>query len=95
MTVIDEYLEKVSLPQRAELARVRQIVKQVVPDAEETISYGMPTLKYNNQYLIYFAAFKDHMSIFPGTIRFTADNPVPESTIKAIVINRLAIISKD
>lgn len=65
MTVIDEYLKNVSFPQREELERVRKIIKQLVPDAEESISYGMPVFKYNNQYLIWFAAFKDHMSIFP------------------------------
>ena len=66
MSVIDDYLVDVSQPQRNELERVRQIIKQVVPDAEEVITYGMPGFKYNKKYLIAFAAFSDHMSIFPG-----------------------------
>jgi uncharacterized protein YdhG (YjbR/CyaY superfamily) len=65
MSVIDEHLKNVSQPQREALERVRHIVKQTVPDAEETISYGMPAFKYNKQPLIYFDAFKDHMSLFP------------------------------
>ena len=65
MSAIDEYLKNVSTPQKAALERVRKVVKQIVPDAEEVISYGMPAFKVNKQYLIYFAAFKNHMSIFP------------------------------
>jgi uncharacterized protein YdhG (YjbR/CyaY superfamily) len=94
MSVIDEYLKKVKPSQRAELERVRGIVKQLVPEAEETISYGMPTFKVNNKVLIYFAAYKNHMSIFPRTIKFTEEKPLPESVIKEIVLNRLKTITK-
>ncbi len=66
MIVIDEYLESTTPSQRAELEKIRQLVKQMVPDAEEVISYGIPTLKYKGKYLIHFAAFKNHMSVFPG-----------------------------
>lgn len=66
MSVIDEYLQNVSSPQKEELERVRAIVQQTVPDAEEVISYGMPGFKYQKKYLVTFGAFKDHMSIFPG-----------------------------
>ncbi|MDB5165745.1 MAG: hypothetical protein JWM00_635 [Candidatus Saccharibacteria bacterium] len=66
MPVVDEYLERVAAPQRAELERIRAIVKQVVPDAEEVITYAMPGFKYEGKYLIAYAPFKDHMSIFPG-----------------------------
>lgn len=62
---IDDYLKNVSPEHKAELERVRKIVKTVVPDAEETISYGIPAFKYNGQPLLYFAAFKNHMSLFP------------------------------
>ncbi len=64
MTVIDSYLDKLNPGQRDSLERIRKIVKQTVPDAEETISYGMPTFKLKGKRLIYFAAYKDHMSIF-------------------------------
>ena len=66
MSVIDDYLQKVPATQRAELDRVRQIVKAAVPEAEEIITYGMPGFKYHEKYLIAFAAFKDHLSVFPG-----------------------------
>ncbi len=56
---------KVSEPQRSELGRIRRIVRDVVPEAEEVMSYGMPGFKYRNKYLVGFAAFKDHLSLFP------------------------------
>lgn len=67
MSVIDDYFDKHTTPtQRVELEKIRQTAKKLVPEAEETISYGIPTLKYKGTYLIYFAAFKNHMSVFPG-----------------------------
>lgn len=65
MSVVDDYLIKVDAPQRAALERVRAIVKQAVPEAEEVISYGMPGFKYKKKYLFGYAEFKDHLSLFP------------------------------
>lgn len=66
MTVIDDYLAEHATPaQRTELERIRSIVKQMVPDAEEVMSYAIPTLNYKGKHLVHFAAFKDHMSLFP------------------------------
>jgi uncharacterized protein YdhG (YjbR/CyaY superfamily) len=65
MTVIDDYLAKIDAPQRAELERIRKIVKTTVPEVKEVISYGMPGFKYKDKYLIAFSAFKDHLSLFP------------------------------
>jgi uncharacterized protein YdhG (YjbR/CyaY superfamily) len=108
MSVIDNYLEDVSSPQKRELERVRRIIISTVPEAEEVITYGMPGYKYKGKYLIAFAPFKNHMSIFPGTgaivalkdkltkfklskgtIQFTKENPIPEPTLKAIILNRI------
>jgi len=66
MSVIDEYLKNIAPPQRLELERIRKSIKHIVPDAEETIGYGMPVFKYKGKYLIGLSAFKNHMSIFPG-----------------------------
>jgi uncharacterized protein YdhG (YjbR/CyaY superfamily) len=62
---VDKYLKSVIEPQRAELERIRRIVRQLVSEAYEVISYGMPGYKYKGKYLIGYAAFKDHMSLFP------------------------------
>src|SRR5512132_3420977 len=65
MGVIDDYLEDLGDSQRAELERIRRIVLDRVPDAEEGRSYGMPAFRYKRKPLLGFAALKDHLSLFP------------------------------
>lgn len=65
MTVIDEYTARFDNPERTELERIRQLVLEVTPDAQEVISYGMPGFKYKGKYLCGFNAFKHHLSFFP------------------------------
>lgn len=60
------YYATLSIEQLAELQRVKGVVLEVEPKAEEVLSYGIPTLDYNGKHLIHYAAFKDHYSIFPG-----------------------------
>lgn len=67
MSVIDELLEKVDPAQRSELERIRNITKKLCPEATEVMTYGMPGFKYKDKYLLSFAGFKDHMSLFPGS----------------------------
>lgn len=63
--MIDDYFKTLTPAERAALERIRKIVKKVAPQAEEIISYGMPGFKYRGKYLVGFAAFKQHLSIFP------------------------------
>lgn len=65
MSAVDDYLNGVNPEHRAVLQRIRELVQGLVPEAEESISYAMPTFKYKGKPLIYFASFKNHMSIFP------------------------------
>jgi uncharacterized protein YdhG (YjbR/CyaY superfamily) len=44
---------------------MRAIIRRASPEAEETISYNMPTFKLNGSYFIYFAAWKNHISLYP------------------------------
>lgn len=68
MTIIDDLLNRIDNPvYRTELERMRKVINQTCPDAEEVMTYGMPGFKYKGKYLISFGAFKDHMSIFPGS----------------------------
>jgi hypothetical protein len=64
MGVIDDYLEGLGDGQRAELERIRRIVLDSVPDAEEGRSYGMPAFRYKRKPLLGFAALKDHLSLY-------------------------------
>lgn len=61
-----EYLRTLGPRQRAALQRVRRIVRAEIPDAEERISYGMPTVGSNGRWLVGFCAFGKHCSFFPG-----------------------------
>lgn len=47
------------------LERIRTTIKKAVPKAEEGISYKMPTFYFKGQYLIYFAAYKKHIGLYP------------------------------
>lgn len=66
MQTVNEYLEHVSPDQMREYARVRSVVCELIPDATETMSYGVPTFKYKGKNLLHFGAFREHVSIFPG-----------------------------
>jgi len=65
MTVIDDYLKNTDPSKRKELERIRMLAKKIVPDAEEAISYGMPTLKHQGKPFLGFDAHKNHIGIYP------------------------------
>lgn len=65
MTVIDHYLKNLDPLKRKQLERIRNLAKEVVTDAEEVISYGMPTLKYKGKSFLGFNAHKNHIGIYP------------------------------
>lgn len=64
-TNIDEYLATLPEDKRHILEALRQTIKEAAPEAEEVISYMMPTFRYHGV-LLHFAAFKNHYSLFPG-----------------------------
>lgn len=63
---IDEYIKTFPKNIQKILETVRQIVKKNAPDADETISYQIPTFKLNGN-LVHFAAFKNHIGFYPGS----------------------------
>ena len=62
---IDAYLAGLPPAQRGALQRLRAQIARLVPDAVETISYGMPTFKLHGRFLVSFAGWKAHCSIYP------------------------------
>ncbi|HTW18611.1 MAG TPA: DUF1801 domain-containing protein [Mycobacteriales bacterium] len=62
---IDAYLAGVEEPKRSTLDEVRTRILEVIPDAEQTISYGCPAFKVNGKTVAGFAAFKNHLSYLP------------------------------
>src|SRR5438067_11772827 len=109
-TTIDEYLASVKSEQRAALQKLRQTIRAVVPSAKECISYGIPAFRLNGRSLVFFGAWANHCSFYPGssatlkdfrddlkrfqvskgTIRFSADNPLPLTLVKKLIKARIA-----
>ena len=61
---VDEYIAAFSPEVQAILEKIRSTVRAAAPQAEETISYQMPTFKQGGV-LIHFAAFKNHIGVYP------------------------------
>jgi uncharacterized protein YdhG (YjbR/CyaY superfamily) len=62
---INTYLADLDEPKRTTLQQLRQDILEVVPNAEECISYGMPAFKVRGKTVAGFAAFKNHLSYLP------------------------------
>lgn len=62
---IDSYLAALSEPKRSTLDALRRAILEVVPEAEQCISYGMPAFKVNGKTVAGLAAFKNHLSYLP------------------------------
>jgi uncharacterized protein YdhG (YjbR/CyaY superfamily) len=92
MATVAEYLAGIGFDERAAYERIRAIAREIVPDAGETISYGMPTLTYRGKHLIYFGVFTKHMSVYPPTVKFTVAEPVPRAVVEEMVRARVAAI---
>ena len=62
---IDEYIAGFPGSTREHLEQIRATIRKAVPGAKEAISYGMPAFNVNSYYLIYFAAYKKHIGLYP------------------------------
>ena len=66
-TSVDEYLDAQPTLARAALDEVRATLRAAVPDGEESISYGIPTVKLGGRMLLSYAGFAKHCSLFPAS----------------------------
>jgi uncharacterized protein YdhG (YjbR/CyaY superfamily) len=71
---IDSYLAGLRAEQRDALEHLRAEVGRLVPDATETMSYGLPTFKLNGRALLAYAGWKEHCSIYPMSGEFLEAN---------------------
>jgi uncharacterized protein YdhG (YjbR/CyaY superfamily) len=62
---IDEYIKAFPEDVQIILEKIRQTVQKAAPESVETISYQMPAFKLNGRILIYFAAWKEHIGLYP------------------------------
>ncbi|QUE87766.1 iron chaperone [Exiguobacterium alkaliphilum] len=64
MTTVDEYILQFPVEVQAILQTLRKSVKDISPEAEEKMSYQMPTY-YLKGNLVHFAAYKNHIGFYP------------------------------
>jgi uncharacterized protein YdhG (YjbR/CyaY superfamily) len=69
---VDAYIARHPQEVRATLRRVRSIIRKALPAAEETISYQIPSYRLHGTYVVYFAGWKEHYSVYPVTDRVVA-----------------------
>jgi len=62
---VDEYIESQDEDVRPKLNEIRAVIRAAIPDAEECISWSMPTYRKGNN-LLHFAASKKHLGLYPG-----------------------------
>ncbi len=75
MTPIDDYILSQDSAFHSTLFELRDIFKEVLPDATEKMSYSMPSF-FQNKVLVYFALCKKHIGIYPtpSAMMFFADD---------------------
>jgi uncharacterized protein YdhG (YjbR/CyaY superfamily) len=75
---VEEYLEELDEPKRSTLRQLRSSILDVIPEAEECISYGLPAFRVRGKVIAGFAAFKNHLSYLPHS-----GSVIPELGAKA------------
>jgi len=64
---IDGYLAGVNADQRVALEKLRKAIHAAAPKVEECISYGIPAFRLNGRSLVFFGAWANHCSFYPGS----------------------------
>jgi uncharacterized protein YdhG (YjbR/CyaY superfamily) len=65
MTEVDAYLAALEEPKRGTLETLRRTILEIVPDAEQVISYRVPAFRVGGKTVAGFAALKNHLSYLP------------------------------
>jgi uncharacterized protein YdhG (YjbR/CyaY superfamily) len=64
---VDEYMAAVPDDRRAPLEALRRTIRAAAPEAVESIAYDMPAFRLNDAFLVSYASFKNHFSLFPAS----------------------------
>ena len=64
---VDEYMAALPDDRRAVLEEIRQTIRAAAPGATETIAYRMPAFTSHGRFLVSFAAYRLHYSLFPAS----------------------------
>ncbi len=62
---VDDYLGRLDEPQRGTLTTLRRSILEVIPTAEQCMSYGLPAFRVQGKVVAGFGAFKHHLSYLP------------------------------
>lgn len=62
---VTAYIARIPEPQKSTLVQLRKTIQEIIPNAEEVISYGFPGYRLNGKVICGFDAFKNHCSFFP------------------------------
>jgi uncharacterized protein YdhG (YjbR/CyaY superfamily) len=75
---VDGYLAALDEPKRSTLVKLRESILEVVPNAEQCLSYRVPAYKVHGRTVAGFAAFTDHLSYLPhsGSVLAQLDDEV-------------------
>src|SRR5579864_675953 len=85
---VDEYIASQPEAVQGILKRVRSAIRKAVPGAEELISYKIPAYELNGDPMLYFAAWKQHYSLYPATDPVLAafkDDLAPYQVVKRTI----------
>jgi uncharacterized protein YdhG (YjbR/CyaY superfamily) len=84
---VAEYLRRVPAPQRRALQALRKTIRKAAPDAEERLSYGIPSIYAGSRMLVAYAAAAHHCAFHPGAmpVRRHADELAAYDTSKGTV----------
>ncbi|MDI9311910.1 MAG: DUF1801 domain-containing protein [Limnohabitans sp.] len=63
-TSVIAYIQQFPAPVQEIMHTLRNLILQIAPDAEESISYGMPAYKTHKKPLVYFAGYKNHIGLY-------------------------------
>jgi len=64
---VDDYIETLPEAVHVTIERVRNSIRNALPDADESISYNMPTYKMRGNRILYFAVWKKHYALYGAT----------------------------
>lgn len=84
---IDEFISNYPKDVQIILERIRETIRDAVPDLGEKISYGIPTFTLNGKNLVHFSAYEHHVGFYPGSwaIAYFADKLKDYETSKGTI----------
>ena len=102
---VDEYIAAQAPQVQPRLREMRDIVRGVLPQASEVISYGMPTYRFPGG-SVHFGAARNHCALYgtamddysdelrgydtsKGTLRFPLDKPIPRELVEKLVLGKV------